>query len=72
MIPGAIRRSLGLRAGDVLEAKLEASRIVLTPPRTHGEKFKVVNNPKTGIPVGYGSKSTATSRAVRDAMDEFP
>jgi len=31
VLPGPIRRRLGIRAGDPLDAHIEAGRIVLTP-----------------------------------------
>jgi AbrB family looped-hinge helix DNA binding protein len=31
VLPGPIRRRLGIRAGDPLDAAIEAGRIVLTP-----------------------------------------
>jgi len=33
VLPGPLRRRLGIRAGDPLEANIEGGRIVLTRPR---------------------------------------
>src|SRR5271165_6038779 len=50
-LPSAIRRQLGLRAGDLLDVKVEGKRIVLTPQKKRKPKGKIVIDPVTGFPV---------------------
>ena len=50
VLPGPIRRRLGLQAGDPLEAAVEDGRIVLTPHRKKTRKGKIVIDPITGFP----------------------
>ena len=38
VLPNPIRRKLGLRAGDSLDAKVEGDRIVLTPGKARSQK----------------------------------
>ncbi len=51
VLPGPLRRKLGIRAGDSLQAKIEAGRIVLIPQRKKLHKAKIVRDPITGLPV---------------------
>ena len=51
VLPGPLRRQLGLRAGDSLDAKIEAGRIVLTPHKKRPRRFRIVSDPITGLPV---------------------
>jgi AbrB family looped-hinge helix DNA binding protein len=74
VLPGPIRRKLGLEAGDLLEATLEAGRLVLVPKRKCFRKTRIVRDPTTGLPVlTAGAKAPRlTSKQVREALDEFP
>jgi len=45
VLPGPIRRRLGLRAGDPLDAEVEGGRIVLTPRTKRPRKGKIVIDP---------------------------
>jgi len=51
VLPVPIRRQLGLRAGDPLEAKVHRGRIVLTPHRSRPQKVSIIADPLTGLPV---------------------
>ena len=51
ILPYTIRRALGLRVGDPLDAKVEGSRIVLTPHRTRSRKVCILIDSATGLPV---------------------
>ena len=51
VLPHPIRRKLGLRPGDPLDASLEAGRIVLTPRATRARKVTIVLDPMTSLPV---------------------
>ena len=48
VLPGPIRRKLGLRAGDKLDASVEGGRIVLTPSEKARFEPKIVKDPVTG------------------------
>ena len=50
-LPLSLRRQLGLRAGDSLEANIEGGRIVLTPHRTRPRQARIVKDSVTGLPV---------------------
>jgi len=74
VLPGPVRRKLGIRAGDTLLTKIEGGRIVLTPQRKRTQKVKIVKDSITGLPVlSAGPKaSTLSSREVREILADFP
>ncbi|HTU33856.1 MAG TPA: AbrB/MazE/SpoVT family DNA-binding domain-containing protein [Candidatus Acidoferrum sp.] len=74
VLPGPIRRSLGLQPGDSLDAKLQGSGVMLTPERTRPRKAKIVIDSITGLPVlSVGPDAPLlTSSQVREILDEFP
>jgi len=74
VVPGPLRRRLGLEAGDSLEAKVEADRLVLIPKKKRLRKTRIIADPITGLPVlTAGPKSPRlTSAQVREILDEFP
>ena len=74
VLPGPIRRTLGLRTGDPLDARVEAGTIVLTPRRARPKKAKVLTDPLTGLPVlSVGSKAPLlTSKQVSEILSNFP
>ena len=51
VLPGPLRRRLGIRAGDPLEVDVESGRIVLTPRRARPPRAKIVTDRITGLPV---------------------
>ncbi|HKS74248.1 MAG TPA: AbrB/MazE/SpoVT family DNA-binding domain-containing protein [Terriglobales bacterium] len=73
VLPGAIRRRLGLRAGDPLDANIEEGRIVLTPRRKGSRPSKIVADPLTGLPVlSAGADAPAlTSKEVEEILRSF-
>lgn len=74
VLPGALRRKLGIRAGDPLEVKAEAGRIILTPQRMRPRKTKIVTDPVTGLPglsAGPGAPAL-TNKEVREILANFP
>ncbi len=74
MLPGPLRRKLGIRAGDSLEAKIEAGRIVLIPQRNRPRTTKIVRDPITGLP-GLSAGSAApvmSSKDVHEILATFP
>lgn len=76
LLPGAIRRQLGIKAGDELHADIQNGNIVLTPERKgkSSRKAKVVTSPITGLPVLDAGKDAPvlTSEMVRDLLSDFP
>jgi AbrB family looped-hinge helix DNA binding protein len=74
VLPQPIRRKLGLRTGDPLDAKVEAGRIVLTPRRTRSKKVRILRDPITGLPVLSGGPDAPvlTSKQVQEILSEFP
>ncbi len=74
VIPGPLRRRLGIRAGDRLEANIEAGRIVLAPAKQRLRKARIVVDPGTGLPVlDPGPEAPVlTSKEVREMLRNFP
>jgi AbrB family looped-hinge helix DNA binding protein len=74
VLPHPIRRKLGLRAGDPLDATLEGGRIVLTPRRTRSQKVRILRDPITGLPVLSGGPDAPvlSSKQVQEILSEFP
>jgi AbrB family looped-hinge helix DNA binding protein len=73
-LPASIRRRLGLRAGDPLDAKVEGQRIVLTPQKKRKTKGKIVIDPLTGFPaltLGPGAP-VLTHKEVKEMLSDFP
>lgn len=74
VLPGPLRRKLGIRAGDPLLAKIEAGRIVLIPQRKRMQKVKIVKDSITGLPVlsAGPDASILSSKDVREILADFP
>ena len=74
MLPGPLRRRLGIRAGDPLDAAIEAGRIVLTPATRRPRKVRILADSVTGLPVLDAGPDSAkmTSRDVREILASFP
>jgi AbrB family looped-hinge helix DNA binding protein len=74
VLPGPLRRRLGIRAGDALEANIESGRIVLTPGRKRRHRVKVVTDAVTGLPVlTAGLKAPElSSKEVEEILANFP
>ena len=74
VLPGPLRRRLGIEAGDPLEVNLESGRIVLTPQRKRALPAKIVKDPVTGLPMlTLGRKAPVlSSREVEDILANFP
>ena len=74
VLPGPIRRKLGLQAGDSLEAKVQAGNVLLIPRRTRSRKARIFVDRMTGLPVlSAGPEAPPlTSGQVREILDEFP
>lgn len=74
VLPGPLRRRLGIRAGDTLDAKVKAGCIVLTPPRKAAQKAKIVADPVTGLPVLTvdNNAPVLSSKDVEEILSSFP
>jgi AbrB family looped-hinge helix DNA binding protein len=74
VLPGPLRRKLGIRAGDPLEASIESGRIVLTPQKKAQYEGKIIDDPITGLPViDFGPDAPElTSEQVREMLADFP
>ena len=74
VLPGPIRRKLGLRAGDKLEASVEEGRIVLTPSTKPRFEPRIVKDPVTGlVAVDFGPDAPVlTSEQVTEMLADFP
>jgi len=75
VLPGPIRRKLGIRAGDPLEASVEAGRIVLTPAKkAPRSKARIVYDPATGLPALDAGPDAPilTSEQVENMLADFP
>ena len=78
VLPGPLRRKLGIRAGDLLDASVDtetgAGRIVLTLRPKAEYQVRIVSDPITGLPVltaGPGAR-TLTSEEVAEMLVDFP
>lgn len=74
VLPSPMRRKLGLRAGDALDANLVSGRIVLTPRRIRSQKVRLLLDPLTGLPVLSAGPDAPllTSKEVQEILSAFP
>jgi AbrB family looped-hinge helix DNA binding protein len=74
VLPGPVRRKLGIRAGDSLEIAVENDRIVLTAPTRSHFSPRIVEDPITGFPVidAGPNAPVLTSEMVRELLKDFP
>ena len=74
VLPGPVRRRLGIRAGDRLDVSVDAERIVLTKRTRRSHKPKIVKDPVTGlIAVDFGPDAPIlTSERVKELLADFP
>ena len=76
-LPPAMRRKVGLRAGDPVEFSLAGDRIVIKRKKTRaGRKFKasIIQDPITGFPVLSAGPDVAmlTNEEVTAILAGFP
>jgi AbrB family looped-hinge helix DNA binding protein len=74
VLPGPLRRRLGIRTGDPLEASIENGRIVLAPQKKRARRARITKDPLTGLPVldaGVDAPEL-TSREVEEILASFP
>ncbi len=74
VLPGPVRRKLGIQAGDTMDVSVDAGRIVLVPQRKKTLKGKIIADPVTGLPVlSVGKNAPAlSSREVAESLADFP
>ncbi|MGC1300006.1 MAG: AbrB/MazE/SpoVT family DNA-binding domain-containing protein [Alloacidobacterium sp.] len=74
VLPGPLRRKLGIRTGDQLDASIENGRIVLAPGRKRTRRARITKDPLTGLPVlDAGEDAPAlTSKEVEEILASFP
>ena len=74
MLPGPLRRRVGIRAGDSLDVSVESGQIVLIPSNRRPYKVKIVNDTVTGFPVltSDAKAPQLTSKEVEEILASFP
>ena len=74
VLPGPLRRKLGIRAGDPLDISVEKDRIVLTQPNRPKYEARIVEDPVTGfVAIDMGPDAPIlTSEMVRELLVDFP
>ena len=74
VLPGPLRRRLGLQAGDPLDASIEGGRIVLAPRRKAALRARIIQDPLLGTPVlSFGPTAPKLiSKEVAEILAEFP
>lgn len=74
VLPGPLRRKLGIRTGDSLEAKIEAGKIILIPHTKRRYRPRIARDSMTGLPVlDAGSNAPKlNSQEVHEIQADFP
>ena len=74
VLPGPVRRKLGLRPGDPLAVSVQGRQVVLTPEAPRLTRPRITSDPRTGLPVLTAGPDapTLTSREVATILAEFP
>jgi AbrB family looped-hinge helix DNA binding protein len=74
VLPGPIRRRLGIQAGDQLDVAVEDGRIVLARRATPALTPRIVQDPVSGMPViDLGPNAPiVTNEQVDEILAEFP
>lgn len=74
VLPGPLRRRLGICAGDPLDVAVEAGRIVLTMRQKREHATKIVTDPATGLPVlsAGADAPLLSSKDVEQILSNFP
>ena len=74
VLPGPLRRRLGIRPGDPLDASIEDGSIVLKPHRKQRLEPRIVEDPITGGPaLTFGPDAPIlTSEEVAEILADFP
>ena len=76
VLPGPIRRKLGIQPGDPLDIAIEKDRIVLTTSLRRGQntRHRIVKDPVTGfVAIDLGPDAPVlTSEMVKELLVDFP
>lgn len=76
IIPISLRRRLGIKPGDTLDADIMDKNIVLSPrsKQKQAQKARIITDPITGLPViDVGEDAPIlTSKMVREMLADFP
>jgi AbrB family looped-hinge helix DNA binding protein len=74
VLPGPLRRRLGIRSGDPLDIGIEGQRIVLTMPSRRLLPARIISDPLTGLPVLSAGPSAPilSSKDVDEILSNFP
>ena len=74
VLPVRVRRTLGLHAGDSLDANVEAGRIILTPTSRRPQRARIVKDPITGLPALTAGPNAPrlTHKQVKQILTDFP
>jgi AbrB family looped-hinge helix DNA binding protein len=74
VLPGPLRRRLGIREGDPLDVNVESGRIVLTPRKKRPQQAQITTDPVTGLPVlSVGNDvPELSSKEVEEILANFP
>ena len=74
VLPGALRRRLGIHAGDPLDVNVESGRIVLTLRMSRRRPAQILTDPVSGLPVlsaGSGAP-VLSSKEVDEILANLP
>jgi AbrB family looped-hinge helix DNA binding protein len=74
VLPGQLRRRLGIRPGDPLDVGVEGQRIVLTIRPQRIRAARIIADPVTGLPMlDAGTDAPVlSSREVDEILSNFP
>jgi AbrB family looped-hinge helix DNA binding protein len=74
VLPGQLRRRLGIRTGDPLDIAIDGERIVLTTRSRPRRPSRIVADPVTGLPVLTVATDAPvlSSKDVDEILSNFP
>jgi AbrB family looped-hinge helix DNA binding protein len=74
VLPVRVRRTLGLQAGDALDAEIRSGRIILTPRTKRPRRPRIIKDPATGLPVLTAGPNAPrlTRKQVQEILADFP
>ena len=74
VLPGAIRRKLGIQPGDRLIATVVEDHILLSKRAEPARKGKIVYHPLTGLPAwdSWPDAPTLTHKQIKEMLADFP
>ena len=74
LLPGSIRRKLGIKAGDAFSAEVQDGNIVLKPEKKKIYKTWIGKDPITGMAVLMAEEGTPelTNEMVAEMLADFP